>query len=100
MVGKLPLVFTMVFDVKTISSNGFPMVFGPKTIGSNSFSMVFWSENHWHQWFFNGFVDRQPWDTMVFQWFPMVDHWSDDGMVTIHRSGLFCDESPPAMDVI
>ena len=26
---------------------------------------------------------------MVFQWFPMVaDHWSDDGMVTIHRSGL------------
>ena len=31
---------------------------------------------------------------MVFQWFPMVaNHWSDDGMVTIHRSGLvyfFC----------
>ena len=27
---------------------------------------------------------------MVFQWFPMVaNHWSDDGMVTIHRSGLF-----------
>ena len=26
---------------------------------------------------------------MVFQWFPMVaNHWSDDGMVTIHRSGL------------
>ena len=24
-----------------------------------------------------------------FQWFPMVaNHWSDDGMVTIHRSGL------------
>ena len=27
---------------------------------------------------------------MVFQWFSMVaNHWSDDGMVTIHRSGLF-----------
>ena len=26
---------------------------------------------------------------MVFQWFSMVaNHWSDDGMVTIHRSGL------------
>ena len=26
---------------------------------------------------------------MVFQWFPMVaNHWSNDGMVTIHRSGL------------
>ena len=26
---------------------------------------------------------------MVFQWFPMVaNHWSDDGMVTIHLSGL------------
>ena len=26
---------------------------------------------------------------MVFQWFPMVaNHWSDNGMVTIHRSGL------------
>ena len=26
---------------------------------------------------------------MVFQWFPMLaNHWSDDGMVTIHRSGL------------
>ena len=27
---------------------------------------------------------------MVFQWFPMVaNHWSNDGMVTIHRYGLF-----------
>ena len=26
---------------------------------------------------------------MGFQWFPMVaNNWSDDGMVTIHRSGL------------
>ena len=29
---------------------------------------------------------------MVFQWFPMVaNHWSEDGMVTIHRSGLNYD---------
>ena len=49
----------------------------------------FWSENHWYQWFFNGFVVWQPLDTMVFQWFSMVaNHWSDNGMVTIHRSGL------------
>ena len=53
------------------------------------FSMVFGQKNHWYQWFFNGFVVRQPLDTMVFQWFSMVaNHWSDDGMVTIHRSGL------------
>ena len=45
---------------KTIGRNGFPMDFGPKTIASNGF-----------------------------QWFPMVaNHWSYDGMVTIHRSGL------------
>ena len=26
---------------------------------------------------------------MVFQWFPIVaNHWSNDGMVTIHRRGL------------
>ena len=44
----------------TIGSNGFPMDFGPK-----------------------------PLVAMVFQWFPMVaNHWSDNGMVTIHRSGL------------
>ena len=67
----------------------FSMVFGPKTIGTNGFFNGFWSKNHWYQWFFNGFVVRQPLDTMVFQWFPMVaNHWSDDGMVTIHRSGL------------
>ena len=53
------------------------------------FSNGFWSDNHWYQWFFNGFVVRQPLDTLVFQWFPMAaNHWSDDGMVTIHRSGL------------
>ena len=55
----------------TIGSNGFPMDFGPKTITSN------------------GFWSPKPLVAMVFQWFPMVaNHWSDDGMVTIHRSGL------------
>ena len=102
MVGKPPLISMVLrwFLVsKTIGSNGFPMVFGPKTIVSNCFSNGFWSKNHWYQWFFNGFVVRQPLDTMVFQWFPMVvNHWSDDGMVTIHRSGLtpphFCVNKP------
>ena len=38
---------------------------------------------------FNGFWSPKPLIAMVFQWFPMVaNHWSDDGMVTIHRSGL------------
>ena len=91
MVGKPPLmsmVLRWFLVSKTIGSNGFPMVFGPKTIVSNCFSNGFWSKNHWYQWFFNGFVVRQPLDTMVFQWFPMVaNHWSDDGMATIHRSG-------------
>ena len=37
----------------------------------------------------DGFEVRQPLDMMVFQWFPMVaNHWSSDGMVTIHRYGL------------
>ena len=37
----------------------------------------------------NGFWSGKPLVAMVFQWFPMVaNHWSDDGMVTIHRSGL------------
>ena len=41
------------------------------TIGTNGFSMVF------------------PLETMFFQWFPMVgNHWSNDGMVMIHRYGL------------
>ena len=47
------------------------MVFGPATIDADSFEV------------------RQPLDTMVFQWFPMVvNHWSNNGMVTIHRYGL------------
>ena len=62
-----------------------------KLLVAMAFPMVFWSKNHCNQWFFNGFVVRQPLDTMVFQWFPMVaNHWSDDGMVKIHRSGLAC----------
>ena len=55
--------------------------------------MVLWQKplkNHYLQWFFNGFWSPKPLVAMVFQWFPMVaNHWSDDGMVTIHRSGLF-----------
>ena len=47
------------------------MVFGPATIDADDFEV----------W--------QPLDTMVFQWFPMVaNHWSNDGVVTIHRRGL------------
>ena len=35
------------------------------------------------------FLVWKPLVPMVFQWFSMVaNHWSDDGMVTIHRSGL------------
>ena len=48
------------------------MVFGPATICDDGFEV----------W--------QPLDMMVFQWFPMVaNHWSNDGMVKIHRYGLF-----------
>ena len=80
----------------TIGINGFTVVLGLKTIDTNGFwsgkplvPMVF----QWFlvqcQWVFNGFVVRQPLEAMVFQWFPMVgNHWSNDGMVTIHRCGL------------
>ena len=38
---------------------------------------------------FQWILVQKPLLAMVFQWFPMVvNHWSDDGMVTIHRSGL------------
>ena len=43
---------------------------GP-AIGFNSFSMVFGSFNHWLQWF-----------SMV------MDHWSNDAMVSMYRSPL------------
>ena len=75
--------------------------------------------NHWYQWFFNGFWSINHWPrcffslatigldgfAMVFglatiglDGFSMVaNHWSNDGMVTIHRSGLvfkvFCNIS-------
>ena len=66
--------------------------------------------NHWYQWFFNGFWSINHWPrcffslatigldgfAMVFglatiglDGFSMVaNHWSNDGMVTIHCSGL------------
>ena len=47
------------------------MVFGPATIDAD------------------GFEIQESLDSMVFQWFPMVaNHWSNNGMVTIHRYGL------------
>ena len=73
----------------TIGINGFTMVFGLANHWYQWFCNGFWSGNHWYQWFFNGFVVQQPLDSMVFQWFPMIaNHWSNDGMVTIHRYGL------------
>ena len=46
-------------------------VFGTLAIGNDGFSMVLWSPDHW------------------FQWFSMVkDHWSNDGMVLMDRTGL------------
>ena len=61
----------------TIGTNGFAKVFDPATIDGD------------------GFVVRQPLDTMVFQLFPMVaNHWSNDGMVTIHRYGLSSTPHP------
>ena len=62
----------MVFPLETMVFQWFWVW---QTIGTNGFSMVFSLE------------------TMVFQWFPMVaNHWSNDGMVTIHRSGLVGQE--------
>merc|ERR1711989_65014 len=46
-------------------------VFDTLTIANNGFSMVLGSPHHW------------------FQWFSMVrDHWSNDGMVSMDRTGL------------
>ena len=63
---------------ETIGTNGFSMVFGLSTIGPD------------------GFLVWQPLGSMVFglatiglNGFSMVaNHWSNDGMVTIHRYGL------------
>ena len=47
------------------------MFFGMLTIDNDGFSMVLGLSNHW------------------FQWFSMVkDHWSNDGMVSMDRTGL------------
>ena len=47
------------------------MFFDTLTIANDGFSMVFGSPNH------------------LFQWFSMVkDHWSNDGMVSMDRTGL------------
>ena len=73
--------------------------------------------NHWYQWFFNGFWSINHWPrcffslatigldgfAMVFglatiglDGFSMVaNHWSNDGMVTIHRSGLYLVDKFP-----
>ena len=72
------------------------------SIGSNGFSMVFPSETMVFQWFWvwptigtNGFSMVFPFETMFFQWFPMVgNHWSNDGMVMIHRYGLADNYKP------
>ena len=51
------------------------MFFGMLTIDNDGFSMVLGLSNHW------------------FQWFSMVkDHWSNDGMVSMDRTGLGEDE--------
>ena len=53
------------------------MFFGMLTIDNDGFSMVLGLSNHW------------------FQWFSMVkDHWSNDGMVSMDRTGLYCIVAP------
>jgi len=72
----VPMVFQWFFPIETMVFQWFWVW---QTIGTNGFSMVFSLE------------------TMVFQWFPMVaNHWSNDGMVTIHRRGLL----PPVLSTI
>ena len=52
------------------------MFFGMLTIDNDGFSMVLGLSNHW------------------FQWFSMVkDHWSNDGMVSMDRTGLMVNIS-------
>ena len=66
------------------------------TIGINGFSNGFWSINHWSRWFFrlatiglNGFAMVFGLATIGLNGFSMVaNHWSNDGMVTIHCYGL------------
>ena len=66
------------------------------TIGINGFSNGFWAINHWSRWFFSlatigldGFAMVFGLATIGLDGFSMVaNHWSNDGMVTIHRYGL------------
>ena len=65
-------------------------------IGINGFSNGFLSINHWSRWFFclatiglDGFAMVFGLATIGLNGFSMVaNHWSNDGMVTIHRYGL------------
>ena len=76
------MVFPMVFPLETMFFQWFFTV-GP--LVSMVFPMVFPFETMVSQWFFT--VGQLV--SMVFQWFPMVaNHWSDDIMVSIYRSGL------------
>ena len=75
----VPMGFSMVFPLETMVFQWFWVW---QTIGTNGFSMVF------------------PLETMVFQWFPMVaNHWSNDGMVTIHRRGLHLSHQDKQQDI-
>ena len=64
---------------------------------------------HWYQWNGNGFLVWQPLVPMEWRWFSMVcNHWSNNGMVTIHRFGLleflkysaFCKMSEPELNFV
>ena len=58
----------------------------------------FWSPKPLVAMVFQWFWVQKPLVAMVFQWFPMVaNHWSDDGMVTIHRSGLWPQKFPESV---
>ena len=75
--GKSPLI-SMVYDGFWSPKPLVAMVFQWILVQKPLLAMVF-------QWFWS----PKPLVAMVFQWFPMVsNHWSYDGMVTIHRSGL------------
>ena len=75
MVWKQPLV-SMVFPMVFVYQPLVPMVFWLATIGLDGFAMVF------------GLA------TIGLDGFSMVaNHWSNDGMVTIHRYGLPCQDN-------
>ena len=68
-----------------------------ETIGTNGFSMVLCLSKIGP----DGFLVWQPLVSMVLRWFlvwqpldgfsMVANHWSNDGMVTIHRYGLGCN---------